>query len=294
MLSEWDIFLLKCFDICGFFPVIHTFCSVRSIFKYLLHILWAIILTISMTTYLKQPEVIDDVLPYTVNIVIQYTCILFTYWVIIIESSTKCEIQQQFWQIYECMNHRRRAQKPSHFSVYSIKLMEFFIVIVPVQVCFLIFWMIFVGNFFFFRLAYLYSITVNQCRVFNYLFYVNVVKCELDSMENDLQDITELINSPIIQPVRSTDQTIDFIDTKNRLNGIYGYYQQIYELSDYINRIFEWSHFITVLFCFQLLLSDGNWALLTIHERGGSMGYLYGKFMKLDKGTKYYFNQFLL
>lgn len=284
MLTKWDIFLLKCFDICGFFPEIHTFSAFRSIYKYLLHILWAIMLTVFITTYLKQPEVVDDVLPYTVNVFIQYTCGIFTYWVIIIESYTKCKTQRQFWQIYECMNHRRRAHtRPSFLSVYSLKLMEFLIVVVPVQVYFLIYFMIIVGNYFFFRLAYIYSVTVNQCRVFYYLFYLNLVKCELDSMKNDLQDMIELINTPIIQTVESIDQTIDFVGANtnvhsNRLHEIYGYYQQIHQLSDCINHIFEWSHFLTVLFCFQLLLSDGNWALLTLHEREAAMGYLYGNF----------------
>lgn len=272
MLSKWDIFLLKCFDLCGFCSERYSFNFLpkSTLYKNLLHIIWALALTFFVLMYLRQPKILDYVLPYSVNRVLQYTSGILTYWVVIVESSTKNKIQRKFWQIYEHINQCHTIHKRSVWSAYSVKLIEFFIVGTSIHIYFMYYFLSTRGNYFFFRLAYLYSVILNQYRVFYYLFYLDLIKFELNTIKIALQDIV-LSNH---FSASSTNQSVNRNVYVKRLQMIYKHYRYIYELSTCINHIFGWSKFATVLFCFQLPLGDGNWASFDLYKR--SMGYAYG------------------
>lgn len=256
MFSKWIRFLLKFFDICGFYTEIHSLKGSKgngTIF--LLHIFWAFAATITVITFSMSTLALSGVLPYMVNNTLQNLSGAFIYWIIIFESFTQRKIQQKFWHIYQCIhtdqNHKLRHR---NFQIYLIKLITYFSAILPINFYLMYYFLSFVENFFLFRFSYAFFVIMYQSRIFYYLFYLELIKHELMAIESALKDGASV--------------------GREEMKTVHKHYSQICELNDCINQIFGWSNFVAVLYCFELPLTDANWAYTSFAER--PMEYIYG------------------
>lgn len=241
MFSIWIKLLLRFFDICGFCTEFqrrnskwNRYCDFHI---FLCHIFCAFTLTTFAIQFSMQPLVLNDVLPSTVNNVLQNTVGMFVYWTIIIESYSIRTIQKRFWRLYERVRTSRSNCNDLWLRNYSIKLIEYSVTVLPILLYHMFFFINFVGNFFFFRLGYLFSTAMYQYRVFYYLFYLEIIKYELKCIRFKLH---------IVSPDGIKCDSM----TSNDLKFINQYYHWIHELSECINQIFGYSHFATILFCF--------------------------------------------
>lgn len=287
MFSKWIRFLLKCFDWCGFHPETTNSPQPRKkkLNIFVIHCLWAMLLTIFTAAFLMQPILLNESLPYVVNIMIQTVNGIVTHWVIIVESFAERKTQRKFWQIYEHIKHRHKRCKTPLPRLYAVNFMQFIAVTTFIQVFFLSYYLSYVGNKWYFRIAYLFSQIMYQYRIFYYLFYLELVKFELKTIKRELKDIAELSNfhgSLVWNANRHykrrtrdawCDSTVTSVNEIN-LKRINAYCQLAYELSGCINQTFGWSNFATVLYSFHLPLTDGNWALWELHER--TLDYIIG------------------
>lgn len=284
MFSKWINLLLKFFDYCGFCTELNSINQKYVIVVYLLRFLWAFVSTCIVVIFLMQPVQLDDDLPYFANTMVQYMGGTVTYWVIIIESFAKRKVQRKFWRIYKSIEHRHnQSSKKSFFNTYLVKLIEYSTIMLPIHIYFLSYFITYVGNFFFFRLAYLVFMCSYQYRVFFFLFYLQLIKRELNAIKYTLNDIEtrtysvslslyfgERVNEFAVLP----NESKSFCE--NQLKIIHKHYREICELNYCINNIFGWSHFVTILYCFLLLLTDVNWAYTEMQHKPTI--YIYGKF----------------
>lgn len=257
MFPKWIWYLLKFSDICSFYTEISSLKSHKqsSIKILVFHILWAITLTFFVIKFSTQPIILDDVLPFSVNSILQYSSGMFTYWVMIVESYAQRKTQRKFWELYERMNPKKRKWL---LRSYAIKLIELFVVLTPIQIYFMYYFMFLTVNDFFFRIALIFCVVMYQYRVFYYLLYLEFIKRELENIRNDLEMIIMKTN---INSFGSQD-----LVTEN-LKNITQYYNQVYQLSNFINQMFGWSNFTTILYCFHLPLTEINWGFSMLNER---------------------------
>lgn len=262
MFSKFVIFLLKFFDLCGFQTesarVIGS--RNRAICIFVIHCGCAFALTYFVFGYASEPILLGEVLPYFVNEILQILNGMLTHWVIIIESFIQRGIQKKFWDIYQKIDKNRVKCKKSLLRAYKMKFIEFFSVVTIIQTIFMCYFTHYVGNYYFFRIAYLVSQTVYHYRVFYYLFYVELIKFELQAIETELRTIAKITQR---NEIDSNPENFN----ANSLKMINAHCQLILQLNECINKIFGWSNFITVTYCFHMPLTDFNWALWELHRR---------------------------
>lgn len=277
MFSKWIFFLLKSFDICGFYTEVTHLQnpSKRACQIFLLHAFWAFAIIIMVVMFSMHTS---GVLPYMVNVNLQNTCGAVDS-VIIIESFTQRKVQQQFWQIYQCIYFDKPHQKP-YFGAFLIKLMTFFTAITPIAF-YLVYNSLSVETvvYFWYCFAYFFLFIVYQVRIFYYLFYLELIKYELIAIRNALKDVAFVSgfkrnSSPIAH------HTNERLRESNQIKAVYKHYSQICELNDCINQIFGWSNFVTILYCFGLPLTDANWAYTSFGQ--WSMEYTIGKLFNVN------------
>lgn len=256
MFSIWIKFLLKFFDISGF----HTETSIAKrkgpLINFTIHVIWASTLTIFLLSVSRQPIILTEALAYSANYLLQNVNGMFTYWVIILESFVQRKNQQKFWKIFKQIDEYRKIGGLM-LRKYSIKFIHFFGVITIIQTYFVLYFLHVNGNhFIFFRIAYFCFVAMYQCRAFYYLFYLELIKCELKKIKNKLEDM--VTGS---WRIRNDYRIEKSVKNLNRL------YRQIYALSVLINEIFGWSNFTTVIYCFHLPTTDFNWALQAMYKQ---------------------------
>lgn len=243
-------YMLRFYDICGFSTETSTTSTNQRVF--LLHILLACLLTLSIIILLTQLYdcVTTDIL-ISVNTYIQLLSALSSYWMIIIESYLQKEAQRKLWKIFEGIPKIFEQRKRPNLFSYFIKFTEYLVVFTAIQIALVIYFILFFGGFFHYQIAYFILVKMYQTRIFYYVFYLELVKHELKTILNDLK--CRIVSH---QSVCSKD-----------LKSAREYYQSICEIVHCINQIFGWSHFVTILFCVHLPLTDLNWAYLSIYER---------------------------
>lgn len=287
MFPHWIQCLLKFYDICGFYTESSKITSDRkknsSAIIFLIHSVLAFVFCGFCLGHSMQPVILQKVLPYMVNELLQMTNGMFTYWVIILESYFQREAQREFWRTYKHIKEHHNSCQKSLLRIYLIKLFEFMSVVIVIQIIFLQSFTHYVGNYMLFRVAYLFSQTMYQYRVFCYIFYLELVKYELKTIKIELKQIVDVsglhinFKKVINGRTKRCGSTMGKI-SENNLKNINAYFQLVYKLTDVINQIFGWSNFTTILYCFHLPLTDGNWAISEIGAR--ESGYIRGNFFK--------------
>lgn len=278
--------LLKFFDFCGFYTETSNQ-SAKGKSKsriFVVHSVWAFILTCFSVACSMEPMILGDGLPYLVNELLQMMNGLLTYWVMIVESYLQRENQRKFWRIYEYIETFHKTCKRTFLRTYFLKLIEYLTVISIIQLYFTQHFTHYVKHYSLFRICYLFSQIMYQYRVFYFLFYLELIKYELKMIEHELKDVVALnqFRHSFARGKRRRNYgcyTSMERFGENTLKRISVYCQLVFELSKCINQIFGWSNFTTVLYSFHLPLTDGNWALRGLHERPND--YIIGDYFEI-------------
>lgn len=182
------------------------------------------------------------------NYVLQISTAIFTYWFIIFDSLLRWQKHQQFWRIFQKTYESYSPQCSFKLRLYLIKFVQFFsATLISVS--------IFVSlNGSFIGITVINAIPVELCqiRIFYYIFCLEFLHFQLKVIERELMTMKQMPQSNI---------------DSCRFKWLREYYHSVYEMSDLLNQIFDWSHLAAVPFRFYLLLTELNWFLVDIHNQ---------------------------
>lgn len=258
MLPIWLAWFLKSFEILGFgteFPLESKSKQKRCLIILFLHCLIASLLVLIAFRITKQPT--DDLL-VTVNELIKFFSSLICYWLTLIEAFVKRATQRKFWETLKKIDDCHCLHDRFLVESYMFKYAEFLIVVTLVRVLLLDITELNIDDVDLAVLAFTYAyfiiVEICLCRVFYFLFFVELVTYELQMIENEVREMVK---------VSATDhpwmflKNIDFTRfDQNRYKWVREYYHLVYELTECINESFGWSQISSVLFCFNILTTD--------------------------------------
>lgn len=259
MLSKYKIMILKHFDFHGFCTEVFLFDKTpRSKYPLLifcLHIISILAQCIILHHFMRNPILKFDAVSST-NDVIKFISLIVFYASVIIESICKRRSQQKMWHIYkEILQTCDPSSSTNHRTLFMFLLylaITFFACIRStlnyIRESTADQWHFWVCFFF---LIYLY-----QTRVFQYVFYLELLFEELKSIGQKIDDMKDLNSS-----VNHNDDLVC-----SELVKIRRHYGLLHSMVYYFNDVFGWSHFITIIFCFLIILSEFNymyWRLIT-------------------------------
>lgn len=261
MLSVQKMWIVKFFDCWGGNSGLTNISKNKNIcfFIYFLHIVFACLLTTCKYFFVVELLFLIGALE-TINEMIQYNAGLFTYWLIIVDSIAYRNKFHIFWRIYQEIDNQFCCQTMP-FRGYMLKFIEFF----PISI--FLYMMIYATNSFpdsSSVFAILIIINICQLRIFYYLFCVEIVKCQLKIIEQDL-----IIMKNMLKFTGATRQFPLMFETSpilpfelNRFKWVRGYYHRTSEMMDLLNEIFGWSQVVAVSFCFYSFATDLNWLFI--------------------------------
>lgn len=262
MFSNLICGVLIVFGFCGFQPELKTSFLYRklSLLVFTVHVMISSVFTFCLFkfTFWIWVNMFSSKL-HMVNEFGQFYVVLLNYWVIIIESFCQQKNQRQLWQVFR-NNHKYSCLKMKSFflkfltyiTIYTI-LTGYILINLQLNVHLGILIVSILGLL----------LEVSRMRIFFYIFYLELMKIELKTIENVL--IPEFKSKVFISNRRNVI---------NQSRWIQKYYQSIYKLNVCINSIFGWSNLSTILFSFEAILVSIN----TIYCYGvdKSTMYLYG------------------
>lgn len=236
MLPNNIVRMLNIFDVIGF-DTGSTKISKNRIFIhfiYLVQIVTAIFFAVFTFTALSEFNSSLRLLE-VVNNMVQYSATLFTYWIIILETYVQHQAHKYFWEICKHMDEQFCIQLNQKFYSYIFKFVEFNLM------TFLIFIIHSIISFSAMKisLAYLFLVKMCQLRVFYYLFCLEVVNFQLKMAHCEIKEMKRISTK------------VDF-----NLRRFRKIYYNIYEMTEYLNKIFGWSQAAAILFCFYFLSTD--------------------------------------
>lgn len=183
-------------------------------------------------------------LPNITNDVIKFIGATIAQLFVIFESYYKRSVQRKFWKIirelrsdFNCPDHNVR------FGWYYAKFGEFFGAVFVIKLVQLLAWNITLKIYFIF--GYISLMTLQEIRIFHYLFFIHLLSYQLNEVEMEMQSLADV----------SENGTI----SRDQLRWIRMYYDLVHELSNCINEIFGWSNVISIWYLFLLLAVDLNW-----------------------------------
>lgn len=266
MFPKWIRILLKYFDLCGFYTETSRNHQ-RTTFSILaVHIFMACFFTCSIILFMNQPNSNTDTSLNLVNNSIQYVSAVTAYWAIILESYFQRGSQRQFWIIYDQISEQNFRQSVPDFRKYLIIFSEYLFVFSFIQMLLTQYFFVFVGNYIYFNVTYIIVVKMYQNRIFYYLFFLELVKHELESIQREMNGIVAI----------SKCKNFRYLE-QNCLKRIREHYKLVYEMVNCVNEVFGWSQFTTILFALYLPLTDLNWAYLRIYTR--TTGYIIGEYV---------------
>lgn len=244
MLPKQIVCILNFFDICGYCTESSALAQHKRI-QLLLFI--AQVLLACVFTW-NQFQLTLDFYEYlgplqTGNEMLQYSTALCTHWLIIFDSFVYRREHRRFWTILQRFD--RRVCKPCiSFRKYLFKFYEYFLVSIALYAL----------SFYFRGIpriygAFIYAglMIICQFRVFYYIFCLDIVNWQLQTIDNEL--IKE------IQSLHNRNERYDLKCFK-WFNKHYGC---VVEMTELLNEVFGWSQFALILFAFYGLLTDLNW-----------------------------------
>lgn len=194
---------------------------------------------------------IFKLLPYMtfierLNHLFQYSTAIFTYWFIIFDSMNRWKKHRQFWTILRRIDKLFYSQTNLSIRVYLIKFIQYILTTFTAVVMSLVKENPSTAHYIW---TFINVFVVKQCqiRIFYYIFCLEVVFLQLCAIEDELLQMNQLSEL--------SDSNVDLF----RFQWIRGYYNCIFEMTNLLNEIFDWSHVAAVSFCFYLLLTEMNW-----------------------------------
>lgn len=195
-------------------------------------------LTIKLPTYSRFVELLNQLL--------QYSTATYTYWFIIFDSLFRWQEHKNFWRILQQIDQSIFPQCDFTIRLYLLKFIQYiFTTFVSVSIILLIN----EATVIHLTLIHLVPIKLCQIRIFYYMFCLEIVYIQLKVIERELMRMKQMPH-------------IDLC----RFQWLREYYHSVYEMSNLLNQIFDWSHLAAVSFCFHLLLTELNWFSVNFHQ----------------------------
>lgn len=253
---NWMNNLLCYFDLWGLptdFRMDSNYQKISRLSTILISIL-GLIVTVLLIIYLKRPTY--DPLG-TLNDVIKYAGILIVFWSSLFELNTKHSIRRRFWCTFEQIDalycSHRRFEIANYLNKFRFCSSTFAIV------CLIYLHRITSDTgsqylYFWFTNFTLIAMYLN--RVFYFLFYLELIKYELSIIEKETKELVRAYRNTECAIARGKTM-LEF--QQKRFKWIRDYFQAIYFMCDSLNQFLGWSNAITILFSFQLIITDVIW-----------------------------------
>lgn len=249
MFSRETKYLLIFYKICGFNPKSFEQSKI-SLLILTIHIIWACYSTYSVTGFLIKRFHKKETLHF-VNSFVQFSSALVAYWMIIIESFDQQNLSR-FWCVFRKIDSLYYQKNGLKMQKHLFQFIEYFVA----MILFLIILSqdILPCNCIWF--VYLFLTKLCQNRAFYYLFYVELINCELKNVQKEVMKMVS-----VWETRKQYEERIHlFYDfERHRFKWIREYFRCIHEMVDCVNSAFGWSHVATILFCFHFVLTESNW-----------------------------------
>lgn len=237
MLCKVILYFLTFVDILGFNTGSSKFSQRREIinFIYIVHFILATILTFfNFYLFLKYYPLLGII--QAISEFLQYLLAICTYWWIIFDSIIHCHTHRRFWIFFQKIDTIFHRQLNNYFRFFFIKFHIFFLIEIL-----LIMTRYFCKNFSIVNFAYAYLFRMCQFRIFYYLFCLEVIQFQLNIIQTKLKLLEYNVSN---------------------FKWIREYFHHVYEMLNFLNEIFGWSHVAAIFLCFYLILSQWHWVYL--------------------------------
>lgn len=268
MFPHWVTKLLQYYDLFGFCTELkasHRYqLYVRSIVT--VHIILVFIVTFVMVHYVEDIAV--DALG-AANDIVKYGGALLVYWSSVIESCLKCRTKRKLWKIYQSIDEHHCSHRGLRKRNYLLKFITYFSAMAYIYLSYLLQVIDFAGSsYIVFWFSYVALMIMYQNRAFYYLFHLELIKSELDMIGKEIDKIVQSfrMNGHNQNRYYGRNSMFETFERK-RLKWIREYYGLVGELSECLNSVFGWSNLATILFSFQIILTDLNWIYWKLYNK---------------------------
>lgn len=258
MYPRWMQNLLLYFDFCGFCTQFRQGPNQQKIdFSILIvHVILATITTFFISLYLRRP--VADTLG-NLNDTLKFFVLVLGYWLSIFELYFKQKTQQQFWHLLRNIDRKFSSHQSFSFSKFLFKMRIYFAI---TTFAYFVYLHRLISNsgdrFLDFWFSYIFVVLAYQNRSFYYLFFLEIIKYELNLIYRELGEILcERQNGKFKDVWKKKCFIKKFC--RIRFKWIREFYQSIYDMNGTINTVFGWSNVAVILLSFHLVLADINW-----------------------------------
>lgn len=264
LFSIWFVCIPKTFTTCGLqLWSSKAWHQKLSHFIFVVHILFGILFTYYLLDikswyilYLSLKNVPISRKFEMLNEVSQFACAIISYWIITIESYAQRKNQQRFWQILQSIDLHFAQHNRINFRSFLIKFYGYFL-------CY------------FLIIAHFFEETISdgaiaslwtfcQIRIFHYLFYVELIKLELEIVNHESKQMFETFKGRFSWDINAQNMKIKLF-VRRRFIWLREYCQLVQELINNSNSIFGCSNLSTILYIFNLLLTNLMWMYTNSH-----------------------------
>lgn len=190
------------------------------------------------------------------NDIIKYFSTVLAYALTIGESYLKRRSLQRFWTLIFIHNRQHQLQNIYTFRRFFIKFTIFFLLTILIEAN-LIPLIIHDKNSFNFWSMYLPLLLMGRTRVFQYIFFVEILRQQIDAIKLELIHLEKLCST------LSIGRTALIL---KKLYIVRNQYALVYDLSEQLNDFFGWSQVAIILHNFMLLVVDFNWTYWRLYN----------------------------
>lgn len=260
MFPNFIIIVLQYFDFCGFCTEHNVISSEKSrskqsILIFVIHIINFIAqFAIIVIRFIMHPILNFNAIS-RMNDYIKYIGVLLSYSGSTIELMCSRRYQRSIWKLF-IKNHcgTNTAFKSNLFHCLRFKCILYFIVNLCASIrifSFVIpYWQTTEAPFW---CSLYFLFFMHQSKVFFYSFYIDLVINEFKSINNIILSEKNLSFELKEQKTKKVGRNCE------KVKRIRHNYQSIQSMVDCLNNIFGWSQFITVIYCFSVLVCEFNY-----------------------------------
>lgn len=254
--------LLKCFDVLGFWT---EYCKERM-WVHITYIACCFhIVLVSISTFFVMYLTInpgDFPEWFYINELVKHYSASVAYWTILIESYMQRTKQQRFWKIYSKINDYSRVDELPIRS-YWLKFFKHFLENGLIEI-------ILTGYFFRKNIIFIGFVTMHiillelyQCRLFYYLFHLEIIKVQIKHLARDVRNLWK-VNQNNYACFKKSLNTDNF--DLDEIREIRTRFHLIFEAFQNIDAVFAWSNLFTILYAFHNAFAAFNWSFQTFDE----------------------------
>lgn len=256
MFSRWIACILKISIAAGFCP--ESIGKYAKIAQFILvaHIFMIVFTSVDSVIFVKnqfENSAVTDL--EILNEVSQRLFVLFSQFVVVIESYSRRKGQQNFWELYHHIDQRYAYRRHRSLLIYLLKFFEFFTMFCVVNIYYI---NVVIVNATDYGTLFVISFFC-RFRVFYYMFYLQLIACELEIVENEAKQLFEENQKSACNHSMKIQKF-----QQERFLWLRRYYQLIWELNKCVNYVFGWSNFMNILCVLAVFLTHLNWVYQNI------------------------------